>query len=552
MQAILREIINGKTELNAEGYPILSQQSFDLFLSKVPHLFSHGQKILDELSKIKAEPKLTNSNKNAIRVIETVVRTAAVTSPSDLWLLRHILSSHLEIGTFKFLAAHGSASLKEIASVLNLNEKFLASDLAFLVSRKYLLQKDNLFLPSKELQVIDCIKHMTPMHPEMRNEKCHLIMDALEKNKWSDDLEHFFQIPCFSYENRTNWVANQYEIEVGFRLAPLVLAIRKMGIQAAEKNIKVMEFLSAIGFYKNKKQQELCNRVFTKGPGPIGIIHAYHKYMEHHLSLLKGQEGRVWVARGENVAASRDANENTFARANEKLDQFCADYNYRFDVFIEHAVGHGEATRQRFELSGESEVQYFGADLENEAIEAAKSEQSIGNLPRNMKFIGNSDIGKPHTLIDKIAEFGYSTEGAVMLVGNGFHEVRKQSDQSMIEIFSKYCSAGIILIFTEETGLANDDLIATAWNTYHAGFRYVHAISGQGLRPSIDRKGVSQRLSWKSCAEKGGYKVMDDYCYRTRKIFPHPKTDGYNPAISVTYFCVPENILSNHLNSVIH
>ena len=44
------------------------------------------------------------------------------------------------------------------------------------------------------------------------------------------------------------------------------------------------------------------------------------------------------------------------------------------------------------------------------------------------------------------------------------------------------------LLFTEETGLADDDLRATAWKTYHVGFRWVRETSGQGLRPAWDRE----------------------------------------------------------------
>ncbi len=40
-----------------------------------------------------------------------------------------------------------------------------------------------------------------------------------------------------------------------------------------------------------------------------------------------------------------------------------------------------------------------------------------------------------------------------MIVGNGFHEVRGQSDSGMVEIFRGYEDAGILLLFTEESAL---------------------------------------------------------------------------------------------------
>ena len=113
----------------------------------------------------------------------------------------------------------------------------------------------------------------------------------------------------------------------------------------------------------------------------------------------------------------------------------------------------------------------------------------------------------------------------------------------MIQVFKQYCDAGIVLIFTEESGLSDEDLLATGWNTYHSGLRYVHELSGQGLRLAVDRGDAPNgRLSWGKCATSGGYKVMRHYTSRTRKIFPHPKADGYNPAINVNYFCVPQRL----------
>ena len=65
---------------------------------------------------------------------------------------------------------------------------------------------------------------------------------------------------------------------------------------------------------------------------------------------------------------------------------------------------------------------------------------------------------------------------AVLMVGTGFHEVRGQSDDGMVAVFAEYARAGLLLMFTEESALSVDDLIETAWNTYHAGFKYVHRL----------------------------------------------------------------------------
>jgi hypothetical protein len=118
-----------------------------------------------------------------------------------------------------------------------------------------------------------------------------------------------------------------------------------------------------------------------------------------------------------------------------------------------------------------------GADLEDAAIDAAMEEQRRAPASANMVFVRQADIGRPDALLSALRSAGLSPEGAVMLVGNGFHEVRGQTDESMVEVFRGYHSAGFVLLFTEESALSIDDLRATAWNTYHAGFKYVRKVA---------------------------------------------------------------------------
>ena len=170
--------------------------------------------------------------------------------------------------------------------------------------------------------------------------------------------------------------------------------------------------------------------------------------------------------------------------------------------------------------------------------------QHDGRLPSNMAFIRRADIGNADYLIDKLAAYNASPQGAIMLVGNGFHEVRQQTDEFMIEMFRVYAKAGLILLFTEENALSVDDLRATAWNTYHTGFKYVHEKSGQGLRPAYPREsphmGRPLPASWNECASKAGYVRLESYCSRTRTIYPYAIKGRRNPSISVNHFFIPE------------
>ena len=265
--------------------------------------------------------------------------------------------------------------------------------------------------------------------------------------------------------------------------------------------------------------------------------------MAHLTAIARNGRGAVHLTRSTNIAASQRANRESFRKANDALDRYCRDSGFQYTVFIEHALGRGEATRQRFVRSGDKAIQYVGADLEDAAIDAAIAERDAGVLPSDMVFVRGADIGRADILLKALHQHNIDPRGAVMMVGNGFHEVRDAHDERIIGVFKAYADAGIVLIFTEETALSIADQRATAWNTYHPAFRYVHEKSGQGLRPSINRNTGPDDplpLSWTAAARAGGYRRMDAYCTPGRTIYPCPPPDGHNPSTYVNYFFVPE------------
>jgi hypothetical protein len=268
--------------------------------------------------------------------------------------------------------------------------------------------------------------------------------------------------------------------------------------------------------------------------------------MSRLVDILRDGKNAAWVSRGANVIASQAANRRTFVQCNDALDTFCAETGFTYDVFIEHALGRGEATRQRWERAGEAPIAYVGADLEDASVEQALAEQGRGHLPEGMLFVRQADIGDPAYLVSRLRANGVQSEGAVMMVGNGFHEVRNQTDDKMERIFRGYHEAGMVLIFTEASALTVEDLLHTAFNTYHAGFMYVHAKSGQGLRPA-DPVPVAMRTpelqsSWTECATRAGYVKAERFISRSRTVYPHPRSDGYNPTISTNHFFVPASL----------
>ncbi len=554
----LIEIVGKKTGMSSAGFPYVSEDSFEQFIQKIPHLFSDANQVIQWISLAKkniaafseCEEKISLSR--SLSVIETVVHTAAITSVPDLWIIRQILSSHKILGIVDILLCGNVIEIQSFCREHSWSEKVLKADFHLLLSRGLLCLDGKEYRLTQYPQAKDIYSQILPIESKFRVNNVALLV------KWfrQPDLEQkeyfsqFFQIHV-SKKSFAGWYPSYYHVELGYRLLPLLLSLRvlnytkqlKAGIQidSLVPNLlqSMKEIMRQAGWIDDAFIiTSLGERVFERGSGPFGIIGAYLPYTSQLDKIITQTISQSHVNRGANVAASQDANRKTFSTANDSLDTFCKDYHFKYSVFIEHAIGQGEATRQRFEKDGEKTIQYFGADLEDDALEKAKEQQKLGYLPQNMKFISHADIGEPQKVISAIQSFGFSTELAVMMVGNGFHEIRRQTNEKMIHVFEEYQKAGMIVIFTEETGLSDQDLLSTAFNTYHAGFRYVHELSGQGLRPAFDTPN-DNRYSWKKCAELAGYQCLDTYTTRTRSIYPYPKKDGYNPCISMNYFCVP-------------
>lgn len=534
----IRSLVASPTSSTSAGYPYLAPAAFRTLRDRVPLLFGMGGRVLDVLERL--QPELDANGVRAARVIRQVVRTAAITAPPDLWLLHHLVGIAARFGIPQRLLADEAVYPDDVPGVVPHQLRILFD---FLEARGVVEPWD------------DGVR--LAGHPRARAvfEGADPGLEPGRVEAWRAALAGGPQpvvapLTPRTDPHQTHWIATADEVRIGFELVPLVLALRgegrtdvgpgdRLDLSGVEAGGPILE---AAGWTQGGRVTELGARGLRRGPGPFGIIASYWPYLAAADALFRGEPTPSWVRRTENVAASQDANRATFARAHDQLDRFCEDTGFRYDVFIEHAVGKGEATRIRAARSDEP-IAFFGADLEDAAIGAAAAERDAGRLPTNMRFIRGADIGDPARVVDAVRAAGHATEGAVMMVGNGFHEVRGQTDARMAEVFAGYARAGILLIFTEENALASDDLRSTAWNTYHAGFRYVHALSGQGLRPATrrppTRSGHLLPTAWAECAERGGYLRAEAYCVRSRTIFPAPNPDGHNPSISVTHFLVP-------------
>jgi len=563
---VLAAIIFGDTGTSSAGFPVISSQSFQLFLEQVPHLFETGATLLDWLYKIEETLKTENtladpgkaSAERAITVLKTVVQTAAITAPGDLWLMGHVLSSWTHAGLCQKLARDEPLHLMRLASSDGLNLAQLRMDAHLLAARGVLSKSSgpDAYVLAATAEARGLVKQLAPLAPSW---PCDWVAElrlaiAGKSSRTQASRLHKFLSLHEDYLPSTSWRPGPYEVMIGHRLLPIMLAYHQRGIPFdPTKGLPLpgldlplgqylRPVLRAAGIIKSNDLLSLLGeRVLTRGVGPFGIIHAYHPYFSSHGTRLSGNpSSQAWVVRADNIAASQDANSRTFTMINDALDRFVSREGFKITTFIEHAVGEGEALRQRYERSSEAGICFVGADLENAAIDRARERQSQGILPPSAQFIRQADIGKPAYLVARLEELGVVTKGAVMVVGNGFHEVRQQTNEGMIQIFRDYNQAGILLIFAEESALADQDLINTAWNTYNAGFRYVHEISGQGLRPAYDFDDETERFSWRHCAEAGGYWVHPGYTTHTRRIYPFTRVGAANPAISTNYFCIPQ------------
>lgn len=584
----LAALLVTRTGRTSSGYPYLEAHAWHALRDGLPHLFAMGSALLDVLEGLEALPagdigSLSDALheqevRDASKVIGQVIKTAAITAPPDLWLLHHVLSTLDELGLSQRLLDGDALSPEYCVDQegARLDAEQLDADLSFLLSRGLVEQYDEGYRIAGHQRARRAFEQIKARQAHAPSSLTSLWRDlftgaAVQTSDLSQLLEAAYSCPPPRRDPEQNhWIATVDEIDIGFRLVPLVLGLRAAELSSSFREGSTIEasrlssthpgtatgalrILHAAGWVRPEKSEgrfvvtSLGHRGFSRGPGPFGIIETYHGYMHNGARILRHGRDQVWVARGENVGASQDANRATFQKANSSLERFCADTGYEPSVFIEHAIGRGEATRQRFEASQQKGLSwpshYVGADLEDAAIDAALEEQAHGNLPAQMLFVRDADIGKPQILLDALAQHQLTEKHTVMMVGNGFHEVRNQSDERMVEVFAGYHEAGIILLFTEENALSIDDLRATAWNTYHAGFRYVHEKSGQCLRPADPRPpvklGKPLRAAWSTCAQQAGYVRMDAYCTRTRSIYPYTPSNGFNPSISVNHFFIP-------------
>lgn len=571
LSASLAFVLSHETGMSSAGFPFLAEEAYGVLRDKVPQLLGWGTQAWDAMEDLCAHlDGLEESQRHHVlqsrRVVQQVLRTSAITGPPALWLLRHVVGSVAGVGLTRQLLNDETIRPSETG----LEPTEIDTDLSFLTVMGLVERGPDGFVLASRPGAREVFEALGPLPLDEPVDAALLWAKVCGGGEVTPAARS--RLLALAHGacprpnlHQTDWYPTLEEIALGYRLLPLIVGMASVGTtndclkqtgiapidlvpDDAELGAAALQLMHASGVVRPVPGLAECvatplgRRLLERGPGPFGIIEAYQPYMANLATIAREGRGAVHLTRSTNIAASQRANRDSFRKANDALDRYCRDTGFQYTVFIEHALGRGEATRQRFVRSGDRAIQYVGADLEDAAIDAAIAERDAGTLPSEMVFVRGADIGNAEMLLSALRAANIDARGAVMMVGNGFHEVRDAHDARIIEVFRAYADAGIVLFFTEETALSIADQQATAWNTYHPAFRYVHEKSGQGLRPSVNRVTAPHDplpMSWTDAAEAGGYRRADAYCTPGRTIYPCPPPDGHNPSTYVNYVFVP-------------
>ncbi len=579
-------LLAGPTSVGLDGHPRIHRESFQQFLQHIPHVLADGAELLDwldALEKVLPEALRTSeedahSMQRAIRATRTMINTASVTAPPDMWLLRQILSTHEELGLLQDLNSGMTINVAEYAARNELDERQLGIDLEFLFARGYLDRTPQGYVKttSTASYVLEEIVALpTQYRTDMTGELISWFKGETGLAR-EELIEGWLGSRIASRTPTAGWTASTHEIEIGYRVVPLVLALNAAGLlkgirRGREFNpphftLEMKQLFEEAGILSEGKVTSLGLRMLRRGPGPFGIIGTYHTYTTQHTQLLQANGLKPHVQRGPNVAASRDANRRDFENGVRQLEKYFEATDWQPTVVIEHALGHGVAIQEFVKRFGADGLRFFGFDYEAKALDAAKGEQAAGTLPANMTFAPPTDIAKPERLIkflslslsdrdlSALSEDELSTlmneplteedfarvqqERIVMIVGAGFHEARLDDD-ALVEKLKLYRQAGILMMPVEASALTTPMQRASAWQSYNAGFTWVHETSGQRLRSPVRYTSPHHRHSWPDLFQAAGYRIEEHYSQGTRPLFPYVAPRPENPPISYTFLAVP-------------
>ena len=310
-------ILTSETGTSSSGYPFLQPPVWRRLRDWVPHILSEGPRVLATVAQLVN----AGASPDAGRVVRQVVRSAAVTAPPDLWLTRHILAALRTVGVLDRLIA-GDVVTPDDEDTLRAEE--LSIDLRFLLSRGWLVRAGTGYRLAGHAHA----QQLSLLGPTPLPAGVSVLWRAALEGASVPALDALDPVHISIKQDRHPglWSATAWEIELGYRLVPLVVALR------ATSESMDLSHLPPVG-HRILEAAGAGARVLERGPGPFGIIEAYHPYMATLPTVLRAGRGAVHVDRSTNIAASQAANRKSFRRANDALDRFCADTGFSYQVF---------------------------------------------------------------------------------------------------------------------------------------------------------------------------------------------------------------------------
>lgn len=562
----LAQILSDTSPKDKDGFPQITTERFEKYRDQVPHIFKEGMGVLEWLHeatgvirKSALKQSRIDSILAAIDAIRTQVYSAAVTAPPNLWLARHILSTHKKLGIVDHLLSGKELIVEDFSRKNGLDPQQLFFDLEFLHQLGYIAQTPcgytRHFPHSSHYEAHHVLEDLSVLPDFAQKDMVKSLIDAFDASAVDPRILQWlnFTSPC---QEVKTWVADTHHMEIAYRIVPVVLALKsskkinglKTGAEGVLKTLPfdlqkaILRLLESAGFISDGKLTELGARAFERGPGVYGIIEAYYPYLNHHEKLLKNSGERPHVERGRNIVASQAANTKSFEDAVALVKKAGA---HKFKFVTEHACGMANGLKTWIKNIGVEGFRFLAADYEYKSVQAAQAEVTKKRLPPET-FVGQADISKPEQFIEHLRSQGYDpdTDRAVMIVGNGFHEVRGDNDTHIMTILETYRKMNISIVFSEESALSSEQILRAAWSTYHACFLWCHNTSGQRIRAPWAYADSMPRLSWKEVFEAAGYRIISTK--GTRRTIPCDLPPERNPNISVTFFCVPNDDISFH------
>ena len=363
-------MLGHQTFISSAGFPYLEESAYAALRDRVPQLLGWGAQTWDALEELTAKLEgFSEAERQELsqskRVVQQVLRTAAITGPPALWLARHVLGAMAEVGLTRRFLAEESVRPEDT----DFHAEALDIDLSFLSVLGILDRVEGAFRLSRRPEARRVMESLGPLPAGEPVNAAALWADACSGTPLDDDDRNHLLVlgagamPRSSHV-QTNWFPTYEEIALGYRLVPLIVGMASAGTAAdclkqtslapidlvpddAALGAAAIQVLHAAGVVRPVPGLDECvatplgRRLLERGPGPFGIIEAYQPYMAHLVTILREGRGSVHLTRSTNIAASQRANRESFRKANDALDRYCRDTGFRYSVFIEHALGRG-------------------------------------------------------------------------------------------------------------------------------------------------------------------------------------------------------------------